>query len=72
MSDAKVEKGPGHDWTVWYTDEADDGSEIVESMGIYGVMTAEEAIVEARYSLGVLVEYTGAIIRVERDDMRGK
>ncbi len=43
----QIEKRPGHDWLVTYRWE--DGEP--ETMSVFGVMTIEEAIEEARFSL---------------------
>jgi hypothetical protein len=43
----EITKRPGHDWFVTYRWEDDEP----EMMSIFGVMTIEEAIQEARFSL---------------------
>lgn len=43
-----LEKSTGHDWLVFYSDEGDP----VISMSVFGQMTAEKALEEARFSLG--------------------
>lgn len=63
-------KSPGWDWDVTYIDEMEEGVDSIETMTIFGVMTAEEALAEARYSLNALVEFTGAIVAVTRTDQR--
>jgi hypothetical protein len=66
-----VEKSPGYDWTVWHTLEGDDGREAVFAMSVFGAMTAEAAIASARASLETAEgPFTGAIVRVERNDMK--
>lgn len=46
----KIEKPPGWDWIVFYlwSDEPE-----TESMSVFGQMTPENALAEARYSLGM-------------------
>lgn len=43
----RIEKRPGHDWIVTFCWE--DGEP--ETMSVFGVMTIEDAVKEARYSL---------------------
>ena len=43
----KIEKGPGWDWTVTYQWE----DEKPDAMSVFGCLTIEDAIKEARYSL---------------------
>lgn len=43
----EIEKGPGHDWCARY--RYDDGFE--DTISIFGVLTMEKAVEEARYSL---------------------
>ncbi len=49
----KIEKRPGPDWDIFYMD-VQDGSR--ECMSVFGSLTPEEAIAEARYSLTALCE----------------
>ncbi|MBI3704739.1 MAG: hypothetical protein HY244_13055 [Rhizobiales bacterium] len=49
---SKIEKRPGADWEVYYMDI--DGTR--ECMSVFGCLTPEEAIEEARYSLNVSAE----------------
>lgn len=51
----EVEKGPGYDWLARY--RFDDGFEDV--IAIFGVLTVEEALQEARYSLESIKEPDG-------------
>lgn len=43
----QFEKAPGYDWVIEY--QFDEGEP--ESMSVFGCMTAEKALEEARYSL---------------------
>jgi hypothetical protein len=59
-------KGPGHDWTVTYQFEDDEPQE----MSIWGCMTAEKALEEARFSLNGINDMnvgTYEILAVTRD-----
>ena len=56
MSD-EVAKGPGHDWIVFY--EYEDGQRF--DMDVFGVMTVEEAALEARRSLTAIELIPGAV-----------
>ncbi len=49
----KIEKRPGPDWDIFYMD-THDGS--TECMSVFGSLTPEEAIAEARDSLTVSCE----------------
>lgn len=66
---AEIEKGPGHDWTVFYRDG--DEPEIL-SMSVFGVLTIEEAVKEARFSLEAsptgIPDTDYAILSATRDD----
>jgi len=66
---AEIEKGLGHDWTVFYRDG--DEPEIL-SMSVFGVLTIEEAVKEARLSLEAsptgIPDTDYAILSVTRDD----
>ncbi len=62
----KAEKAPGHDWSVYYRDGDDP---LVLRMAVFGVMTAEKAIEEARYSLGAGGNEDYEIVAVVRDDI---
>ncbi|MGU9979685.1 hypothetical protein ACJ4V0_06550 [Phreatobacter sp. HK31-P] len=42
------EKPPGHDWVIFY--KADDAPD-TQAMTVFGVMTIEKAVEEARWSL---------------------
>jgi len=53
-------KSPGWDWTITYIDDEDARQE----MAVFGVVTIEEALKEARFSL----PEECAIIAVSRDD----
>lgn len=44
MSDVKVEKRPGPDWTVWYEDEG------IEHAYVFGAATIDEALADFRSS----------------------
>ncbi len=65
----EFEKGPGHDWIVFYRD-ADEPETL--SMSVFGVLTIEEAVQEARWSLGASPDETPytdyVILSVTRDD----
>lgn len=45
-----IEKRPGNDWNVYYISENDDGKDVIEIMTIFGAMTIEEAIADAKSS----------------------
>ncbi len=47
MTEFKIEKGPGWDWLVSY--EWEDGQ--TDDVAVFGCITIEDAIAEARYSL---------------------
>lgn len=61
---AKVDKAPGYDWALTYEDV--DGKS--ETMDVFGCMTIEKAIEEARYSLNAICPFEGAIIKAERSN----
>jgi hypothetical protein len=50
---AKIEKRPGPDWDIFYMD-IEDGSR--ECMSVFGSLTPEGAVAEARFSLNALCE----------------
>jgi hypothetical protein len=45
----EIEKSPGYDWDVDYEDVDVEGG--TQTMSIFGKMTIEEAVAEARFSL---------------------
>ncbi len=49
----KIEKRPGPDWDIYYTDLADGAR---ECMSVFGCATPEDAIAEARASFSGLYE----------------
>lgn len=53
-SPTKFEKPPGLDWVVFYMDGDDPD---VQAMSVFGQMTPEKALEEARYSLGGNSDY---------------
>jgi len=66
---AEIEKGLGHDWTVFYRDG--DEPEIL-SMSVFGVLRIEDAVEEARWSLEAspsgIANTDYVILSVTRDD----
>jgi hypothetical protein len=49
----KIEKRPGPDWDIFYMDLHDGGTECIS---VFGRLTPEDAIAEARFSLNALCE----------------
>jgi hypothetical protein len=63
----QFEKGPGHDWYIEYQFDDDERQE----MSVFGCMTAEKALEEARFSLNGLNNMnvgTYEILAVRRSD----
>lgn len=70
-SEIQITKSPGYDWTVDY--EWEDGTR--DGMEVFGVLTVEDAIREARFSLEGSRQFTPeadwlgyAILAVRRHD----
>jgi hypothetical protein len=65
------EKAPGFDWIVAYLGEDDDGREVLRLMSVFGQLTAEQALAEARFSFGAFgaADSQIAIVGVERADL---
>ena len=49
----EIEKGPGYDWEITYKT----GDEPIETMSVFGCLTPEKALEEARYSLGTELDF---------------
>lgn len=62
-----VEKGPGHDWAVHY--RFDDGFE--DEVLVFGVLTIEKAIQEARYSIEAHKQSDGSYAAIMPYDLLG-
>jgi len=58
------ERGPGHDWTITY-----DAGEGVQIMGVYGVLTIEEAVNECRSSFGPEDQAELIVLAASRDPL---
>lgn len=66
----KIMKRPGWDWDVRYIEEHDEGPDTVETMVIFGCVTVEDAMRDARSSFED--EFMPAFISVQRQDMTGQ
>jgi hypothetical protein len=50
MAPLSITKPPGWNWLVFYLDEDDDGKIMVEAVSVFGQMTPETAMQEARWT----------------------
>lgn len=66
----KITKRPGWDWDVRYIEEHDEGADTIETMVIFGCVTVEEAMRDARSSFED--EFMPAFISVQRRDTVGQ
>lgn len=60
----EIETAPGHHWSIWYRLDGP-----MEVMSVFGVMTVEEAIAEARWSLENEEDGQAEILAVVRQDV---